>query len=574
MKTTFDHFLPLLVVLISLSACEGRDEVLVADIVLVNGGVYTVDGDRSWAEAVAVVDGEIVAVDSNESIAVFVGDSTEVIDLAGGMALPGLHDAHIHPLEGGYLFDNCDLTEVTESVQAVIEFISQCVADNDDEWVMGFGLDLSLFGMNGPDRSLLDEMAPDRLFWVEAADGHTVLVNARVLQLAGITSETPDPPEGVIERREGSDEPDGTLREAAYDIVGALRPERHLDESIAAMRKAIAAMNAVGVTSFIEAWAGEHELQIYQTIERSGDLSVRIVNSIIDEGAFEKHVGEDFERVLAARGHYASELISNDSIKIMVDGVLEGETAALVDEYLGLGHKGVLNHTSEDLQDRVARYVGMGLQVHMHALGDGAARAGLDAIEYAREVHADNPVASGLRHHLSHLALVHPGDIARFEELGVTASFTGEWAYPSDWVLELNLPVIGQDRVERMYPIRSIIDAGGTVVGGSDWIYGPLNPLESMEVMITRQDPNDAEGPVGNIRDSIDLATVIDVFTINPAWLMHHEHQVGSIEVGKRADIVVLDKNLFEIPATSINEASVLVTIFDGEVVYRKPEPE
>ena len=566
------RLLLVMALLISLSACSGRDQSLVADIVLLNGGIYTVDDERRWVEAVALVDGEIIAVGSNESIAVFVTDATEVIDLDGGMALPGLHDAHTHPLEGGYLLASCDLSEVTESVEAVLEFIRRCVASNDDEWVVVLGLDLSLFGINGPDKSMLDEIAPDRLFWIEAADGHSITVNQRVLDLAGITSETPDPPEGVIERRDGSNEPNGTLRESAQEIVAALRPERHLDESIVTMRVAIEATNAVGVTSLIDAWAGELELQTYQAIERSGNLSVRIVNSIIDEGVFEKHVGEDLERVLAARDDYASDLINNDSIKIMVDGVLEGETAALVDEYLGLGHKGVLNHASDDLNARVARYVGMGLQVHMHTIGDGAARAGLDAIEYASEVHADNPLASDLRHHLSHLQLVHPDDIARFAELGVTANFTGAWAYLSDWVLGLNLPVIGQERVDRMYPIKSIIEAGGTVVGGSDWIYGPLNPLDSMEVMITRQDPNDTSAPVGNIRDSIDLATAIDVFTINPAWLMHHEDKVGSIEVGKRADIAVLDKNLFEIPATSINEASVLVTIFDGRVVYRKPE--
>ena len=574
MKLLSDRFLPLLALLISLSACSQRDENISADIVLLNGGVYTVDDERRWVQAVAVVDGEIIAVGSNESVAAYVGDATEVIDLAGGMALPGLHDAHTHPLEGGYLLASCNLKEVTESVEAVLEAIRQCVASNDEKWVVALGLDLSLFGINGPDKSILDQIAPDRLFWIEAGDGHSITVNQRVLDLAGITSETPDPPEGVIERREGSDEPNGTLRESAQEIVGAHRPERQLDKSIAVMRTAIAALNAVGVTSLVDVWVGEHELQVYQAIERSGNLSIRILNSIIDEGVFEKHVGEDFERVLAERGDYASDLISNDSIKIMVDGVLEGETAALVDEYLGLGHKGVLNHTSEDLKARVARYVGMGLQVHMHTIGDGATRAGLDAIEHAREVHADNPLASDLRHTLSHLQLVHPDDIARFAELGVTANFTGGWAYLTDWVLELNLPVIGQERVDHMYPIKSIVETGGMVVGGSDWIYGPVDPLESMEVMITRQDPNDAQAPVGNIRDAIDLATAIDVFTINPAWLMHHEDQVGSIEVGKRADIVVLDKNLFEIPATSINETSVLVTIFDGRVVYRKPQAD
>jgi predicted amidohydrolase YtcJ len=336
------------------------------------------------------------------------------------------------------------------------------------------------------------------------------------------------------------------------------------------MRDALAAMHAVGITSFNDVWVGEPELQVYQAIERSGDLKMRIVNSIIDEGVFEKHVGADLERLLAARNDYASDLINNDSIKIMVDGVLEGETAALVEPYIGLDHSGVLNHSSEELRRRVQHYDAMGLRIHMHTIGDAAVRAGLDAIEYARQANAGNELSNDLRHTLSHLELVHPDDLFRFADLHVAASFTGAWAYPSTWVTELNLPVIGRERVDRIYPIGALHRAGAVVVGGSDWVYGPLDPLDSIEVAITRQDPDNAEGLVGNTRDSIDLATAIEAYTTNAAWVMHQEDKVGSIEVGKRADIVVLDRNLFEIPATEINEASVRFTLFDGEIVYRR----
>jgi hypothetical protein len=554
--------------LLLLTACNGGTGVEPANIVLVNGGIYTVDAERGWVEAMAIRDGEIVVVGSNESVETYMGASTEVIDLSGSMALPGLHDTH--PLEGGYLLRQCDLSEDGSSVDAIVQILRHCVSESDDEWIVGFGLDLALFGLDGPDKSLLDDIAPDRLFFVIAGDGHTVLVNSRVLELAGITSETPDPADGVIERRAETDEPSGAMRETAYDFVDALRPQRQLDESVDAMRDALAAMHAVGITSFNDVWAGELELQVYQAIERAGDLKMRIVNSIIDEGVFQKHVGEDFERVLAARDDYASELINNDSIKIMVDGVVEGETAALVEPYVGLDHKGVLNHTSEELRQRVARYDAMGLQIHMHTIGDGAVRAGLDAIEYARGVNAGNTLSNDLRHTLSHLELVHADDIGRFSELDVSASFTAAWAFPSVWMTNLTLPVLGQERVDRLFPIGSVHRAGAVVVGGSDWIYGPLNPLDSIEVAITRQDPDDAEGLVGNTGDSIDLATAIDAYTRNAAWVMHQEDKVGSIEVGKRADIVVLDRNLFEIPATEISDASVRFTIFDGEIVYRQ----
>ena len=559
-----------MVALLTLCGCSEDPTIEPADIALISGGIYTVDAERSWVEAVAIRNGVILAVGSGDSIASFIDSTTEVIDLTGGMALPGFHDTHTHPLEGGYLMRQCDLSEDGTSVDAIISHLRQCESEIDGEWIIGFGLDLSLFDANGPDMVLLEDIATDRLFFVIAADGHSVLVNSPVLKLAGISKETPDPTGGVIERRADSGEPNGTLRGAAYDLVDIYRPQRQLDESIDAMRDALDAQRAVGVTSLGDRWVGELEHQVYKSIGRAGDLNMRIVASLIDAGIFGKHSGEEFERVLAARTEYASGLINSDSIKIMVDGVLEGETAALVDPYTGLDHSGILNHTSEELQNRVQRYDAMGLQIHMHTMGDGAARAALDAIEFTRQANEGIERSHTPRHTLSHLALIHEDDIGRFSKLGVATSFTGKWAHPDAYVMELNLPVLGQGRVDRMYPLRSLQKAGALVVGGSDWVYGPIDPLVSIETVITRQNPYDATSLVGNLDEGIDLASAIDAYTIDAAWSMHQEDKVGSIEVGKRADIVVLDTNLFEIPATQINEATVRYTIFDGEIVYRQ----
>ena len=559
------------VVLLALTgACQPERTVDPADIVFVNGGIYTVDRERSWAEAAAVRDGIIVAVGTNEGIEEYKGGATRIIDLKGRMAVPGFHDSHAHPLEGGYLMRYCDLSELGTNIDAIIRIIRDCVAASDDEWIIGFGLDLSLFGPNGPDKRLLDDIAPDRLFLIDAEDGHSALVNSRTLELAGIDRDTPDPVHGVIERRPVTGEPSGTLRESARDIVDALRPARELDESVAAMGDAIRSMNAMGITSVIDAWAGELELKAYRELELAGSLTMRVRNSIVDEGVFGKHFGPDFERVLAARHELASDLIDNDSVKIYVDGVFEGETASVIEPYHELGHRGTLNHSPDELKERVARYDSMGLQVHMHTMGDGGARAALDAIEYARGQNADASESRDLRHHLAHLGLIHADDIARFGQLNVAANFTAAWAYPTDWDLKLNLPTLGRERIDAMYPIDSVHSAGGVVVGGSDWIYGPLDPLISIEVAITRQDPNDPDGLIGNTDDSVDISTMIDAYTINGAWLMHQEDRTGSIDIGKRADIVVLDRSLFAIPATEISEASVDLTIFDGTVVYER----
>ena len=200
----------------------------------------------------------------------------------------------------------------------------------------------------------------------------------------------------------------------------------------------------------------------------------------------------------------------------------------------------------------------------MHAIGDRAVRAGLDAIEAARR---QNGVSDN-RHHISHLQMIHVDDIERFASLDTAANFQALWAEPDEWILGLNLPVLGEERVQGMYPIASVERAGGRIVGGSDWNVSSADPLAAIEVAIRRQDPLEKAGPVHNERERVALSTMIAAYTINAAWLMHHEDKTGSIEVGKQADIAILDRQLFEIPATEISEARVLMTMLAGDVIY------
>jgi predicted amidohydrolase YtcJ len=553
---------------LTILGCQNPPDVTPADTIAWNGKVYTVDENQPWAEAFAIRDGAFVAVGSNQDVLAYKGADTRMIDLASGMAVPGFHDSHLHPLEGGYQAQNCEL-DGAATVEMVLETISGCANAHDRPWILGTGLDLALFGQNGPDRAQLDAIAPSRIVFLEAADGHSVWVNSRALELGSITDSTPNPEAGVIERRAGSTQPNGTLRETAIGLVGDLRPPRELPRSITAMKTAIAMMNEAGITSIIDAWSSSHELAVYQHIDERSELSLRVSNAITDDGVFGKDTGAAFEQLLAQRAQYESPRIKANSIKLFVDGVMEGETASLLEPYLELGHKGMLNYSREELNTRVARYESLGLQIHMHALGDGAAMAGLDALEYSRAENADNPLSQDLRPHLAHLQLVGEDDIPRFAALNASANFTGVWAFPDTWVTTLNLPVLGQARVDAMYPIKAIVDTGANVVLGSDWIYGELEPLSSIEVVITRQDPHDSSAEPGATTNAIDLATAIRAYTLNGAWLMHQEDQTGSIEVGKRADVVVLEKNLFDIPATQISETKILMTLFDGDIVYQ-----
>jgi predicted amidohydrolase YtcJ len=562
----------LALLLLALTACGERPggqagpeaaAVAPAELAFLNGGIYTVDPQRRWVEAAAVRDGAFVAVGTNHEIEALIGPQTRVIDLSGRMALPGFHDAHVHPDLGGDQLMACDV-QLLRSVDAIKERLNACAVERDEGWLEGFGLDLSLFGENGPHKSILDGISSTRPVIVWGEDGHSVWVNSVALELAGITTGTPDPPLGVIER-DADGSPSGTLRETAQEIVRAARPAHTHEHNVAALRAAIAQLNAFGITSYIDAWVGLEDYRAYQEIDRAGELTARVVTSLTYESGFAKHYGDEWEQVLAGRNEFESERLNHDSVKLFLDGVLEGETAALIEPYLGMhGKRGDLILEPDVLNAAVTRFDAMGLQVHMHAIGDRAVRAGLDAIEAARK--ANGP--SDNRHHISHLQMIHVDDIERFAGLDTAANFQALWAWPDSWIMELNLPVLGEERVQGMYPIGGVARAGGRIVGGSDWNVSSPNPLDAIETAIHRHDPLLEEGPVLNAEERVSLELMIDAYTINAAWLMHHEDRVGSIEVGKRADAVVLDRNLFEIPATEISDAQVVMTLLDGETIW------
>jgi len=552
-----------------LGACNPPEPSSGADIVLLNGGIYTVDAERSWAEAAAVLDGRIVAVGSNASVEALIGPNSEVIDLDGRMAMPGMIDSHIHPLEGAYELVYCNLWEYS-SVESIVAALRECDAnsDPDDAWFQAVGLDLGVFGVTGPDKSILDGIAKDKYIFVDASDGHSALINDRTLDLVGFGPDTPEPRDGVIERRENSREPNGTVRESARHVVDAIRPQRNIDTSIDVMKQTVQKINAFGITGVVDTWIGEHEMRVYKTLDDAGDLSLYVLGSIIDEGVFEKHVGEDLERVIRNRGRYESERISYNSVKFMVDGVFEGETGAVLEPYNTDNQLGVLNHGSEELRRRVEYYYEQGMQLHFHTMGDRATRSALDALQYARD--RGDPALRERRHALSHLGLVDPAEHARFKKQNAAAAFTAIWAYPDDWTINLEIPALGRERVDNLYPIRSIHDAGGVIVGSSDWNYAELDPLLSIETAVTRQDPYGPSELRATTHEAVDLATIIDAYTINGAWLMHRENDTGSIETGKLADIVIFDRNLFEIEPEELSEARVDTTIFQGRAVYRR----
>lgn len=542
-----------------------------ADRVFVNGAVYTVDAERSWAEAVAVTDGHIVFVGGNDDAQTWIGDGTEVTDLGGQMLLPGFHDSHTHILIGVTTNEECDLLriETIEEVEAKLGECTQLEGFGEERWIIGGGWADWLWPMSEPDKAILDELFPDRPVYLGSSFGHNGWVNSRALELAGINAETSAGPDGIIVRDPETGEATGALHDSASMLIYPVMPERTAELKLKSVAGAVELAHQHGITAVIEPGVDEEILGPILELYDDGKFDLRALVSLSpinwQPGAFDDGVYD----MLDKREQWRRPNLDVDSVKIYMDGVIESGTGALLepyeDESLGLGPR---YYTQEQVDEYFKTFDAMGLQIHVHAIGDAGVRMALNGIQAARDANGDR----GNRHHFTHLQLIHEDDIPRFGELDVGASFQALWAYPDPAAIELDIPMLGEERTWQMYPIGSISSSGGRVNGASDYWVTDINPLLAIETAITRQDPYSNDGPVLNEDERVDPATMIDAYTINGAYTMSAEDKQGSIEVGKRADLVVLDRNLFEIPSYEISDVNVTMTIFDGRTVYQKPE--
>lgn len=551
-----------------LAACGGEAP---AERVFVNGAVYTMDMRRTRAEAVAVRDGRIIHLGTDDEVRRLAGRRTEVTDLGGAMLLPGFHDSHIHILIGVATEDDCDLMRL-ESQEAVEARLRECQAlpgYGPERWVLGGGWSEWLWPDANPGKAQLDALFPDRPVYLESSFGHAAWVNSRALALAGIAKATGDPPDGVIER-DAEGVPSGTLRDAAMLLVKRGLPAATPEQSRESVRAGIDLAHSVGITAVIEPGLDAALIAPVVELADANQLSLRVLASLspinwqpgtFDDGVF---------AFLEGRDRWRRPDLDVDSVKVYMDGVIEYGTGALLEPYAKAAHGlGPRFYTQEQVNRYFTRFDAMGLAIHVHATGDAAIRMALDGFAAMREANGkgDN------RHHIVHLQLIDEVDRPRFAALGITATFQPLWAYPDPAALELDIPMIGEERTWAMYPIGSMVKSGARVAGGSDYFVTDLNPLHAIEAAVTRQDPYTNSGPVLGAGERVDLDTMIAAYTINGAWLMGLEKEQGSIEVGKRADFVVLDRDLFAGPAAAINEAKVVMTVFDGRTVYSAARP-
>ena len=534
-----------------------------ADLALTGGRIYTVDARRSWAEAVAIRGGRIVFVGSDEDAKAHIGPDTKVVELEGRLVMPGFQDAHIHPISAGLEAQSCDLNGL-ETVEEYLVVIKQYAdAHPDAAWITGGGWLMSAFGPGAlASRKLLDGVVPDRPVYLSSADGHTVWVNTKALEVAGITNKTPDPPDGRIDREPKTGAAVGSLQEGASGLVASKMPPVSDEQREAGLRYAVKYLNGFGITAIQDASVNEEDLRTYRKLDDAGDLTLHVIGSIW----WEREQGvEQIEGMKRLRSEYTKGHVDAGTVKIMQDGVMENYTAAMLEPYLiPSKSRGIPMVDPEKLKTAVTQLDAAGFQVHFHAIGDAAIRQSLDAVEAARKANGD----LGHRHHISHLQLIDAADIPRFRELDVVANFQPLWAYADEYITELTIPFLGPERSAHMYPIGSVQKSGATVAFGSDWSVSSPNPFEEMETAVTRL------GALGETtepflpEEAITLPEAIAAFTINAAYTNRLDKDTGSIEAGKRADLVVLDRNLFEIPASEMSDVKALVTLFEGKPVH------
>ena len=548
-----------------------------ADLAFVNGRVYTVDAERRWAGAVAVSQGQILAVGTDADVRELIESRTEVVDLDGRLLLPGFQDAHVHPPSGGFEMLHCNLSEAYE-VHDYERIVSEyATAHPGEPWIVGGGWSMDLFPGGNPAKDILDRVVPDRPVYLMSRDGHSAWVNSRGFAIAGVTKDTPDPVDGWIVRDDAG-EPAGTVHEGAFVLVERHVPDPTLSDWVEGLLAAQRHLQALGITAWQDAIVGGSypTLDAYRQIAATGDLTARVVGALW----WDRHRGiEQLDDLLVARERGRVGRFSATTVKIMQDGVIENGTAAVLEPYLDAdgrptGNRGTSFVEAGDLKAGVTRLDAEGFQVHIHAIGERAVREALDAFEAARAANG----ANDQRHHIAHIQVVHPDDVPRFGELGVAANAQPLWAVNEGQMLHLTIPFLGPERSSWQYPFQSLVRSGAVLAMGSDWSVSSANPLWEMHVAVNRTAPSAYEYGGGTGEpflpdERIDLPTAMAGFTINSAYVNHLDDLTGSIEVGKRADLVVLDRDIFEHPVDEIADASVMLTFVDGERVYDAERP-
>ncbi len=563
-----------LAALISAAAAFAAEK---ADYVFKNGAVYTIESKAQKAEAVAVTGKTITYVGSTEGITPFVGKDTEVIDLKGRMLLPGFVESHIHPTLA-IVASGADLA--CDSVAEVLARVkSWADAHPDAKLVQGFGWRYTLFSTTGPNKADLDKLFPDKPVLLVAIDAHSAWVNSKALEMAGVDAKTPDPAPGVsfFQRDPQTGEPTGWVVEtlAEQQVLAKLNPPTP-EAVIAAAAEKFQEFAAAGITAAFDAGMGtvptDRGLEGYQQLEKENKLPVRIVGSYYWNNP---EITDPVADVLELRRKFNSELVQVRALKIMFDGGEAQHTAVMLQPYADRpGFLGEFSIDEKLVKAAVLKAQANGVDTHAHCYGDGTVRTYLDAVEQARKAYPNSPS----RHASAHNIFVSDQDVPRFAKLNVTMQSSTQWAMP-DPTIKRTAGIVGEDVAFReLFRHNSVLKAGGRVAFGTDWPASgyivTYRPLDAIQVAITRgilsQYGNAQFTPVlppENERISLDQA--LKAYTLDAAYVLGLEDRIGSLQPGKLADLVVLDKDLHEIPPSEISTTKVQLTMMNGKITHR-----
>src|SRR5579862_820615 len=540
-----------------------------ADVIVVNARIYTVNPQQKWAEAIAVRGEKIVAVGKRSEIEALRGPSTKVIDARQRLLLPGFTDCHIHFMQGSLELGHVDLNNtktVAEIQRRIKAYADSHPARPNDPWILGMGWTYPTFGPSAlPTKKMLDDVVADRPVYLDAFDGHSAWANSKALAMAGIDRNTPDPPNGIIVRDANGD-PTGALKEEAGELVASKAPVPTRVERLAALRNGIHEANRVGLTRVHSAGQDFEYLDLYDELRSRGELTLRFyIAYFLDPPELKP---ENIAAIEDARKRYSDGWIAGGAVKTMLDGVVEAHTAALLAPYADDPTlSGKLFWDPEKYKAAVTNLDARGLQIFTHAIGDRAIRLGLDAYENA----AESNHTKDARPRIEHIESVSAADISRFGKLGVIASMQPLHAYPDDDTLNIWARNLGPERASRAWVWHSIQNDGGAIAFGSDWPVVTLNPWPGVQTALTRQtaegDPAGGFGP----EQRLGLEDIIRAYTLGAAFAGRRERTEGSLEAGKLADFILLDRDLFKVKPSEVGKTEVLFTMVGGKIVYQSP---
>lgn len=548
-----------------------KDTTKLADTIFINGNVYTVEAKQPWAEAVAIKNGKIIYVGNTKGAKKYRNKNTKIIDLEGKMLLPGFVDSHLHASEtvnSLYSVDLANARTIDEYVQAVEQYRNE---HSDVKVIHGAGWSNTLFSSSGPTKDLLDAVVKDIPVALISEDYHSVWANSKALEIAEITKDTQNPTGGVIERNENG-EPSGTLRDTATNLVLDKLPKYNTEQYKEGLKtfQQLAASNGYTQVNDVVVPQQDTVIEALTMLEKEQALSIRHSLAL----TIQLSEGQDrIPYVKEQRAKLQGPLVKMNTVKLFMDGVIEGGTAYLHEPYNNKpNYYGVPVWEKPAFEQMVQTLDKEKFQVHIHSIGDAATTETLNTLAIAQKQNGKRDS----RHKITHLQLVKENDINRFKDLGVIGVPQPTWFLKDGEYFAQAVELLGEDRANEQYPMRSFINKGVVMASSSDYpiTQGPyFSPLAGIQMGITRTSLQDTNSQNAlNPKEKVSLAEMIKTYTINGAYANFLEKETGSIKVGKKADLVVLDKNLFKIPKQDIHKTKILLTLLEGKETFRHTE--